>query len=67
MGALAAGPVFGQVAVATVTMDAAYGAALQARIGLPGTFATGDLNGDGAVDSADQPDSVCLIKPKTSE
>ena len=52
-GQSAAGPVFGDVLVSAVRLDFAYLVKLARNYGLPGTFATGDLNGDGKVDFRD--------------
>lgn len=48
-----AGPVFGDVGVSTVRMDFGYFVTLARNYGQAGTFATGDLNGDGKVDFSD--------------
>ena len=45
----ATGPTFGNVQLATVPMDFNYLIRLARNYGQPGTFATGDLNGDGEV------------------
>jgi len=45
----AAGPVFGDVQVSTVTMNFAYLVLLARHYGQPDAFADGDLNGDGTV------------------
>ena len=52
-GAEAAGPTFGDVSVQTVPMDLSYLVALARHYGQAGTFADGDLNGDGKVDFSD--------------
>ncbi len=44
---------FANVTVTAVTMDAVYLSLLNAHLGQPGTFANGDLNGDGTVDTSD--------------
>jgi len=44
-----AGPVFGDVLLSTVPMDFSYLVKLARGYGKPGTFANGDLNGDGNV------------------
>lgn len=49
----AQGPVFGEVQVSTVRLDFSYLVALARNYGKPGTFATGDLDGDGTVDFND--------------
>ena len=49
----AAGPVFGNVPIASVAMDFTYLMTLARHYGQPGTFAVGDLNGDGMVNFAD--------------
>lgn len=46
---IAAGPLFGDVKVSSVTLDFSYLVKLAANYGQAGTFATGDLNGDGIV------------------
>lgn len=48
-----AGPVFGDVALSTVPMDFSYLVKLARGYGKPGTFANGDLNGDGKTDFND--------------
>jgi len=47
------GPVFGDVQVSTVTMDMSYFMLVSRNFGKPGTFASGDANGDGTVNLAD--------------
>jgi len=49
----ATGPSFGNVNEASVTMNLAYFMALSRDFGKPGTFASGDANGDGTVNLAD--------------
>lgn len=48
-GQTAAGPLFGDVKVSSVTLDFSYLVKLAANYGQAGTFATGDLDGDGQV------------------
>jgi len=52
-GPAAAGPVFGDVAISSVPMNFSYLVKMAENYGRAGTFATGDLNGDGAVNFAD--------------
>ena len=52
-GQTAQGPVFGNVAISSVTMNLSYFLTVTRNFGQPGTFATGDLNGDGTVNLAD--------------
>lgn len=47
------GPAFGNVRIGTVAMDFAYLLTLAEHYQSPGTFATGDLNGDDFVDFSD--------------
>jgi len=48
-----AGPTFGNVQVSTVTLNFNYLVLIAQNYNQPGTFANGDLNGDGTVDFAD--------------
>lgn len=52
-GAAAAGPTFGNVQISTDSLGFDYLITLARHYGQPGTFATGDLDGDGKVDFAD--------------
>ena len=52
-GGAAAGPTFGNVQVSTIPLGFEYLITLARHYGQAGTFATGDLNGDGKVDFAD--------------
>ena len=52
-GQPAAGPVFGDVQISTVPMDFNYLLTLAQHYGQQGTFAAGDLNGDGQVNFND--------------
>jgi len=52
-GQTAVGPVFGDVLISSVKMDFNMLVKLARHFGKPGTFATGDLNGDGVVNFAD--------------
>jgi len=52
-GQLVAGPDFGNVQTSTVPLDFTYLVTLARNYSRPGTFATGDLNGDGVVDFDD--------------
>jgi len=52
-GQPAAGPIFGQTLISSVPMNFAYLTALAQHYNQPGTFADGDLNGDGTVNFAD--------------
>ena len=52
-GRAANGPVFGDVQINTVVMDFAHLLTLAQHYGQPGTFATGDLNGDDTINFAD--------------
>ena len=52
-GQAATGPLFGDVPVATITLGFNYLVTLAAHYNKPGTFADGDLNGDGHVDFKD--------------
>jgi len=52
-GQNAAGPSFGDVLVSSVPLDFSYLVTLARHYGQAGTFASGDLNGDGKVDFAD--------------
>jgi ELWxxDGT repeat protein len=47
------GPVFGDVPISSVPMDFGYLLTLAQHYGQPGTFATGDANGDGLVNFDD--------------
>ena len=47
------GPVFGDVLISSVTMDLSYLLTVTRNFGKAGTFATGDVNGDGTVNQAD--------------
>ena len=48
-----AGPLFGDVQISTVPMDFSYLLTLAQHYGQPGTFATGDVTGDGQVNFDD--------------
>lgn len=52
-GETAAGPVFGDVRTSTVPIDFAYLLLIVQNFGHAGTFATGDLTGDGQIDFND--------------
>jgi hypothetical protein len=52
-GQIAAGPVFGDVQVSSITMNFNYLLLLAQHYGQPGTIADGDLNGDGVVNFSD--------------
>jgi len=52
-GGAAAGPVFGNVQISTIPLGFNYLITLARNYGHAGTFATGDLNGDGKVDFDD--------------
>jgi len=52
-GQVVTAPDIGNVQISTVTLNFAYLVALAQHYGQPGTFATGDLNGDGVVNFAD--------------
>ena len=52
-GQSASGPVFGDVLISSVTMNFSYVLKLIQNYNHPGTFATGDLNGDGTVNFSD--------------
>lgn len=52
-GETASGPVFGDVRISTVPIDFAYLLTIGQNFGRSGTFATGDLTGDGRVDFDD--------------
>ena len=47
------GPTFGNVLLSSVTMDLSYFLTIARNFGSAGTFANGDLNGDGTVNLAD--------------
>lgn len=49
----ARGPAFGNVLISSVTMDLSYFLTVTRNFGKPGTFAAGDVNGDGTVNLAD--------------
>ena len=52
-GQTVAGPTFADVPVANVPINFTYLLMIAQNFALPGTFATGDLNGDGEIDIAD--------------
>jgi len=52
-GQAASGPVFGDVLISSVPINFNYLLKLAQNYGHPGTFATGDVNGDGVVNFAD--------------
>lgn len=52
-GGTAAGPTFGNVQISTVSLGFDYLITVARHYGQAGTFATGDLSGDGKVDFAD--------------
>ena len=53
LGQIAEGPLFGDVLISSVPMNFAYLVKLARNYGQRGTFATGDLNGDGLVNFDD--------------
>src|SRR6185312_14366006 len=52
-GQAASAAAFGNVLISSVTMNLGYFLTLTRNFGQPGTFAAGDLNGDGTVNLAD--------------
>lgn len=52
-GQIASGPLFGNVLISSVTIDFSYFTTIARHFNQNGTFATGDLNGDGVVNFTD--------------